>query len=141
MKTCIIALCRSTFFKRKTNPSRYRIKFSIVFFVVLRPCMCTCKRYFINVKSKHEERLIFDRLFVRVFLRPGHQSRSYRMSANRSSSFNGSLLIKVTCLIPLQCVDSVRRITLSRLCNAVSGDNGHDCCMTYIPVPFTYIVV
>jgi len=24
---------------------------------------------FINVKSKHEERLIFDRLFVRVFLR------------------------------------------------------------------------
>jgi len=25
--------------------------------------------YFINVKSKHEERLIFDRLFVRVFLR------------------------------------------------------------------------
>ena len=24
---------------------------------------------FINVKSKHDERLIFDRLFVRVFLR------------------------------------------------------------------------
>jgi len=27
------------------------------------------KCYFINVKWKHEERLIFDRLFVRVFLR------------------------------------------------------------------------
>ena len=26
-----------------------------------------CRSYFINVKSKHEERLIFDRLFVRVF--------------------------------------------------------------------------
>jgi len=27
------------------------------------------KCYFINVKSKHEDRLIFDGLFVRVFLR------------------------------------------------------------------------
>jgi len=27
------------------------------------------KCYFINVKNKHEERLTFDRLFVRVFLR------------------------------------------------------------------------
>ena len=39
----------------------------IVFFVVVRPCMSKC--CFINVTSKHGERLISDRLFVRVFLR------------------------------------------------------------------------
>jgi len=27
------------------------------------------KCYFIKVKGKHEEKLVFDRLFVRVFLR------------------------------------------------------------------------
>jgi len=27
------------------------------------------KCYFINVKRKHEKRFIFDRLFIRVFLR------------------------------------------------------------------------
>jgi len=38
---------------------RYQ-KLQVIFFVVLRPCLCTClKCCFIDLKSKHEERLIF----------------------------------------------------------------------------------